>query len=273
MKGHREITKFIKNDLVELIRTDLWEYQIGNERDLETAYCFHLRNFLRGDKTRKISTNHTISGKKTSIIKHQIGNKSWSRGRKRKKSEFIMPDVTLAKNPESFDKPLDHKIGVELKLINPATRNLPDVKAEKFKRDYRKLQKLKSKRYIRTGWFFLVFSDPTITERKAQTEILKVKTSGGHGKFLVSVINRNIHPRTKKLINETDEEKRREKGRRIYRSYAGNDPRFKSNKPKNSTGGSGQKKAWVTMRKKAKNASWRRKFPNHPLTKEWKRKH
>ena len=219
MKGHREITKFIKNDLVELIRKDLWEYQIGNERDLETAYCFHLRNFLGDDKTWKISTNHTISGKKTSIVKR-------SRSGKRKKSEFIMPDVTIAKNPKSFDKPLDHKIGVELKLINPSTSYLPNIKAEKFKRDYRKLQKLKSKRYIRTGWFFLVFSDPTMTERKAQTEIKKVKTSGGNGKFFVSVINRNIHPKTKKFINETDEEKRREKGRRIYRSYAGSDPRF-----------------------------------------------
>ena len=266
MKGHREITKFIKNDLVELIRKDLWEYQIGNERDLETAYCFHLRNFLRGDKTRKISTNHTISGKKTSIVKQSSSGK-------RRKSEFIMPDVTLAKNPESFDKPLDHKIGVELKLIPPGTRHLPDIKAEKFKRDYRKLQKLKSKRYIRTGWFFLVFSDPTITERKAQTEIKKVKTSGGNGKFFVSVINRNIHPKTRKFINETDEEKRREKGRRIYRSYADSDPRFKSNKPKNSTSGSGQKKAWITIKKNAKKASWRRKFPNHPATKEWKRKH
>ena len=220
MKGHREITKFIKNDLVELIRTDLWEYQIGNERDLETAYCFHLRNFLRGDKTRKISTNHTISGKKTSIVKR-------SRSGKRKKSEFIMPDVTIAKNPKSFDKPLDHKIGVELKLIDPKTSYLPNLKAEKFLRDYRKLRKLKSKRYIRTGWFFLVFSDPSQTESKTKKEIRQVKTSGGpNAKFKVSVINRNIHPRTKKFISETSEEKRREKGRRIYGSYAGSDPRF-----------------------------------------------
>ena len=97
MKKHREIQKFLTNKLVKLIRKDLWEYQIGNERDLETAYCFHLRNFLGDDKTWKISTNHTISGKKTSIVKR-------SRSGKRKKSEFIMPDVTIAKNPKSFVK-------------------------------------------------------------------------------------------------------------------------------------------------------------------------
>ena len=110
MKRHRQVTKFIKNKLVELIRKDLWEYQIGNERDLETAYCFHLRNFLGDDKTWKISTNHTISGKKTSIAKRSSSGK-------RRRSEFIMPDVTLAKNPSDYDKPLKHKIGIELKFV------------------------------------------------------------------------------------------------------------------------------------------------------------
>ena len=266
MKRHRQVTKFIKNKLVELIRKDLWEYQIGNERDLETAYCFHLRNFLGDDKTWKISTNHTISGKKTSIAKRSSSGK-------RRRSEFIMPDVTLAKNPSDYDKPLKHKIGIELKLISPATTNLPNIGAEKFMRDYRKLRIIKSRHYMRTVFFFLVFSDTEISEREVGRRIKKIRTSGGIGKFEVRVINRYINPRTKKFLSETEQAQRKEKGRRIYRSYTGNDPRFKSNKPKNSTGGSGQKKAWVTMRKKAKNASWRRKFPNHPLTKEWKRKH
>ena len=47
----------------------------------------------------------------------------------------------------------------------------------------------------------------------------------------------------------------------------------KKKKSRKKGSGSGQKKAWVTMRKNAKKASWRRRFPNHALTKEWKRKH
>ena len=167
MKRHRQITKFIKNKLVELIRKDLWEYQIGNERDLETAYCFHLRNFLGDDKTWKISTNHTISGKKTSIAKRSSSGK-------RRRSEFIMPDVTLAKNPSDYDKPLKHKIGIELKLISPATTNLPNIGAEKFMRDYRKLMIIKSRHYMRTVFFFWCFQIQKYQKEKSEEELKKL---------------------------------------------------------------------------------------------------
>tara|TARA_B100001750_G_scaffold94363_1_gene74439 strand:- start:62 stop:859 length:798 start_codon:yes stop_codon:yes gene_type:complete len=265
MKKHREILKFIKTDLVELIRKDLWHHRIGNERDFETSLCHHLRNFV-GEEEWKISTNHTISGKAASIVKYSSSGK-------RKRSEFIMPDITLAKNPKAYNKSLDHKIGFELKLITPARNYLPEPDKEIFQRDYRKLKKLRSIGFMRTTFFFLVFSDPKITEGKAKKKIKAVATSGGSGKFQVRVVNRYINPRTKKFISETEQAERVEKGRRVYRSYTHSDTRFQSKKGKNSTSDSGQEKAWKTMRGRVKNASWRKKYPNHSLTKEWKRKH
>ena len=258
--------KFIKNDLVEEIRNDLWEFQIGNERDLETAYCFHLRNFLGNDKTWKISTNHTISGKATSITKISTSGK-------RKRSGFIMPDITIAINPKEYNKGLKHKIGIELKLTNPSTKKFPNISSEIFKRDFRKLKKIKTKGYMRTTLFFLVYSDPTVKELNARKQIRNVQrwVSGGKGKFEVRTINRCINPKTKKIIDTGKQDERRQKLRRIYRSYTNGDPRFKQKQSKNATNNSSQKKSWKTMRKRVQNPSWRRKNPNHPLTKKYKK--
>ena len=126
---------------------------------------------------------------------------------------------------------------------------------------------------MRTTFFFLVFSDPKITEGKAKKKIKAVATSGGSGKFQVRVVNRYINPRTKKFISETEQAERVEKGRRVYRSYTHSDTRFQSKKGKNSTGGSAQKKAWRTMKKNVTKSSWRKKYPNHSLTRKWKKEH
>ena len=112
------------------------------------------------------------------------------------------------------------------------------------------------------------------------------------------MINKFENPKTGKLFDDYTAEKFRHRSRQLYRFYVKNDRNLwkkckicdevlphsrksdemkhvgkKKKKSGKKGSGSGQKKAWVTMRKNAKKASWRRRFPNHSLTKEWKRKH
>ena len=281
-----EITKFIENILVEKIRKDQWEFKIGNERDLESSIYYYLREELEEMqalpdasmsqkenlqmKSYKISTNYTIKG--TDIWK--LKKRKW------KKSTFIMPDILLSRIPEKWNKPLEHKIAFELKTRSPGMPRSPNFTAEVYQKDFRKLNRLAEKERIQQGYYLLIYSDPEITEKNMKKEIKESPFYTGknrirkiHKHFKILLINRNVDPKTKKIISSSRASKRQERQQRIFRTYGGNDPRFKSNKPKNSMSGSGQKKAWKTMRKNVKKASWRRKFPNHPLTKEWKRKH
>jgi hypothetical protein len=286
MKIMNLITEYIEMELLEKIREDQWKYKIGNERDLESSIYYYLRKFLEDMqelpdvsldqkenlqvKSYKISANYTIKG--TDIWKLKKGK--WV------KSKFIMPDILISKMPKSR-KALDHKIAFELKSRSPGMTHSPNFEPEAYQQDFRKLNRLVKKRRIQQGYYFLVYSDPEITEYNMQKKIKESTFYSGKNRnrteeklFKILLINRNVDPKTRKIISSSSATKRQERQQRQFRTYGDNiDPRFKSNKPKNSTSGSGQKKAWITIKKHAKKASWRRKFPNHPATKQWKRKH
>ena len=267
----KKIAKFIENDLVRKVRIDQWHYKIGNERDLEHSIYYHLRKSIY--KTNiprrriKISSNYTIVGH--SIYKHKkskITNKDYL-----KKSKFIMPDILISFIPRGQES-LDHKIAFELKAPNPGIyHNINRLSGRDFQKDFKKLNKLKQSHVVDHCYLFYLYSDETKNEPEVRKQILNSRIKMPKKKnakkkyFKPLVINRFLNPKTKKIIKDIDG--RREKLRRIFRSYEGDDPRF-SKKPKKTDGGrknpkrsAGAKKAWDTMR----SPKWLGEHKNSPI--------
>ena len=264
---------FIENKLVEKIRKDQWEFKIGNERDLESSIYYYLREFLSNkDELYKISTNYTIKG--TAIWKQ--GKGKW------KKSKFIMPDILISRIPKSYKKPLEHKIAFELKTRSPGMPYSPNFTAEAYQKDFRKLNRLKTKKRIQQGYYFVVYSDPEVTEKSLKKEIEQSRFYYGkkpkYGKkprqgilkrFKILLINRNVDPKTKKIISPSLAAKRQEKQQRQFRTYSGNDPRFVQKKSKNKNRGLSSKKANATIYKKARSRKYRLAHPDAPMVKKY----
>ena len=292
----KSINTFIKTKLVKRIRTDSQRYRILNERDLE-SFAYHLlRARLRNNNDVKISTNFTATG---------ISWKKKSGGA----GKFIQPDIAILESKDKSHKPKMH-IAIELKARTPskAAAQGPDeyrtlFSSRPLQKDFRKLNKLKEAGDIDTGYFLYLYFD-TINDEDTVEKILGEELRKKHirKRFETIMINKFENPKTGKLFDDYTAEKFRHRSRQLYRYYADpNAPMVKKlwkeckichevlphsrksdemkhlGKKKKKSGkkgsGSGQKKAWVTMRKNAKKASWRRRFPTHSLTKEWKRKH
>ena len=150
-----------------------------------------------------------------------------------------MPDILISRIPKSYKKPLEHKIAFELKTRSPGMPYSPNFMAEAYQKDFRKLNKLKTKKRIQQGYYFVVYSDPEVTEKSLKKEIEQSRFYYGkkpkYGKkprqgtlkrFKILLINRNVDPKTKKIISPSLAAKRQEKQQRQFRTYSGNDPRF-----------------------------------------------
>jgi len=265
----KKIVRFIESEsgLVQKVRKDQWNYKIGNERDLEHSIYHHLRNCLKETNEIKISSNYTISG-------HSIWKQKKSKKTKKlvwKKSNFIMPDILISFIPVG-QEPLDHKIAFELKAPNPALfHNIDNLSKRDIQKDFRKLNELKESHEVDHSYFFYLYSHETKNESKVRKQIINSRFKIGKKKnarkkyFKPLVINRFLNPRTKKITK--DIAGRREKLRRLFRSYEGKDPRFSENKKKteggkkNSKRSAGAKKAWVTMC----SPKWLREHKNSPI--------
>ena len=84
------INNFIKKNLVKKIRSDARASKritpkITNERDLESAIYYHLREKLKTELDLKISTNYTFSGVK-----------------KRHETTFVQPDIVISQWIDDF---------------------------------------------------------------------------------------------------------------------------------------------------------------------------
>jgi len=256
----KKIARFIENDLVQEVRKDQWNYKIGNERDLEHSIYHHLRNFLKNANKIKISSNYTISG-------HSIWKQKKSKKTKKLvwiKSNFIMPDILISFIPEGQES-LDHKIAFELKAPNPGIfHSIDNLSHKDIQKDFRKLNKLRESHEVDYSYFFYLYSHEQENESKVRKQILNSRFNVSKNKktkkkfFKPLVINRFLDPRTKKILKDINV--RREKLRRIFRSYEGDDPRFSKN-TKNPKFRARAKEAWNTMR----SPKWLREHKNSPI--------
>lgn len=263
----KKIARFIENDLVQKVRKDQWNYKIGNERDLEHSIYYHLRNFIKKTNRIKISSNYTISG-------YPIWKQKKSKKTKKlvwKKSDFIMPDILISFIPTGQES-LDHKIAFELKASNPGrSHDINHLSNKDIQKDFKKLNKLRQSREVDYCYFFYLYSHETKNESKVRKQILNSRFNIYKKKYAKKkyfkplVINRFLDPKTKKITKDIDG--RREKLRRIFRSYEGADPRFSKNAKKtkgmrkNSKRSAGAKKAWKTMR----SPKWLREHKNSSI--------
>ena len=220
----KRITNFIEHDLVKKIRTDLWAYEISNERDFESIAYFHLRSFLKQFPGIKISTNYMMKG----IDVWKIKNGKWQ------PSDFIMPDIVISKRSSNKIKPLDHLIAFELKTRSPGEGSSPQFNSEKFELDFRKLNRLMKAEKIKHAYYFLVYSDKQETEEEIEEEIEKCSFSYGKARsknmaskarlkrFKSFVFNRYVNPRTKKIVDDYKRAEIQSEGMVDRRTYYGN---------------------------------------------------
>ena len=201
----RDITNFIEKELVELIRKDLADFQIGVERDFESLVFHHLRNFLEKKYPKiKISTNFSIIGVK--VWKWDTDEKT-----KKKKwitSKFVMPDIVLSEINIKQKKPIKAKIAFELKTVSPSTNSSPTFRASEYQLDFRKLNKLRKDKKVDKAYFFLICSSFIKTEEDIIEDIEVAEFEDGKkGKiknypklFKSLVINRYTDPKDKKYV-------------------------------------------------------------------------
>ena len=292
----RSINTFIKTELVKRIRKDSRHYRILNERDLESLVYHLLTVQLCKNKDVKISTNFTATGI------------SW-KPKRGGAGKFIQPDIVILESKDKSHRPKMH-IAIELKARTPgkAVAQGADYyqtlfSSKPLQKDFRKLNTLKEKGLIDTGYFLYLYFD-TINDEDTVEKILRkeLRKKGIKKRFETIMINKFENSKTGELFDDHRAEKFRHRSRQLYRYYANPnaamakklwkeckicheviphrskklETEHKKKKKKKSGrkgSGSGQKKAWITIKKNVKKASWRRKFPNHSATKQWKRKH
>ena len=174
-----------------------------------------------------------------------------------------MPDILISFIPVG-QKQLDHKIAIELKAAKPwRSYSIDHLSNRNIHKDFKILNILKQNNVVNYSYFFYLYSHETKKEYDVRKQILnsrfKVnkKNTAKKKYFKPLVINRFLDPKTKKITNDIDE--RKEKSRRIFRSYEGQDPRFSKN-TKNDKKGSLQSKR-MSLRAYKANLTRKKKNP------------
>ena len=131
------IAHFIENRLLDKIKREVQDHYLTNERDIESAIYFHLRDRIKGDETLRLGTNFTISKLKVP---------GSSRAAKGKRS-FRQPDIVVLRTA-GRPKPL---IAIEIK------RKLRSNNTVKLLiNDVKKLELFKKRRIIEEGYVLFV---------------------------------------------------------------------------------------------------------------------
>jgi len=265
------ITDFIKKELKEKIRQDLWNYKIGNEEDLQSSVYYNLRKFIDKHKFEnlKISGKYTIKG--TPIWK----KKKNKRTKKEEwvESNFIMPDFVISEIQKSVKKALVHKIVFELKATSPGLEHTPNFDNKVYQKDFNKLNALE-----KTGlkaYYVFIDSDGIQSEKITKKQIneqefyVSPRKKEVKKNFEILVVNRFVDPETRKKLKDIELKDRRDKQKRMFRTYEDDiDPRFpdgeeklaskKSKRKKNPRRVAASKSAWkkspklIAKRKKSK---------------------
>ena len=218
-----KIRGFIQNDLKSSIRDDVSNFKILNERDLESAVYYQLRKFLKKKKNRnrelKISTNFTVTG--FSVKKKFKGE-----------VKFSQPDVMILEWVDDSTPPRMH-IAMELKALSPGESNKHKTshyeklfQRPEFKKDFKKLIKLKKREIVKRGYFIFLYHDINVKNKEAsEATIKRLILKHADGKFTPLVINRFEHPKHHLYKHPDKAEKFRHKSRQMYRHYVEGDPK------------------------------------------------
>ena len=132
-----KIAHFIENRLLDKIKREVQDHYLTNERDIESAIYFHLRDRIKGDETLRLGTNFTFSKLKVP---------GSSRAAKGKRS-FRQPDIVVLRTA-GRPKPL---IAIEIKR-KLGRNNVVDL----LIKDVRKLVLFKKKKIIEKGYVLFV---------------------------------------------------------------------------------------------------------------------
>ena len=131
------IAHFIENRLLDKIKREVQDHYLTNERDIESAIYFHLRDRIKGDETLRLGTNFTISKLKVP---------GSSRAAKSKRS-FRQPDIVVLRTA-GRPKPL---IAIEIKQ-----RLHRNNQVKLLIKDIAKLELFKKKQIIEKGYVLFV---------------------------------------------------------------------------------------------------------------------
>jgi hypothetical protein len=132
-----KIANYIEKRLLKKIKVEVQDHYLTNERDIESAIYFHLRDRIKGDETLRLGTNFTISKLKVP---------GSSRAAKGKRS-FRQPDIVVLRTA-GRPKPL---IAIEIKR-KLRRNNVVDL----LKKDVEKLELFKKKKIIEKGYVLFV---------------------------------------------------------------------------------------------------------------------
>ena len=132
-----KIANYIEKRLLKKIKVEVQDHYLTNERDIESAIYFHLRDRIKGDETLRLGTNFTFSKLKVP---------GSSRAAKGKRS-FRQPDIVVLRTA-GRPKPL---IAIEIKR-KLRRNNVVDL----LKKDVKKLELFKKKKIIEKGYVLFV---------------------------------------------------------------------------------------------------------------------
>ena len=132
-----KIANYIEKRLLKKIKVEVQDHYLTNERDIESAIYFHLRDRIKGDETLRLGTNFTISKLKVP------GSKRAAKG----KRSFRQPDIVVLRTA-GRPKPL---IAIEIKR-KLRRNNVVDL----LKKDVKKLELFKKKKIIEKGYVLFV---------------------------------------------------------------------------------------------------------------------
>jgi len=155
-----KIANYIEKHLLKKIKDEIQDHYLTNERDIESAIYFHLRNRIEGDETLRLGTNFTISKLKVT---------GSSRAAKGKRS-FRQPDIVVLRTADRPRPIIAIEIKRKLRSNNVINLLIKDVK---------KLELFKKRKIIEKGYILFVTNNYSQTAAEIEGEANKsVKVNG-----------------------------------------------------------------------------------------------
>ena len=146
-----KIANYIEKRLLKKIKVEVQDHYLTNERDIESAIYYHLRDKIKGDETLRLGTNFSITKLRVP------GSKRAAKG----KRSFRQPDIVVLRTA-GRPKPL---IAIEIK------RKLRSNNTVKLLiNDVEKLELFKKRRIIEKGYVLFVTNNYVQTAAEIEDE-------------------------------------------------------------------------------------------------------
>ena len=146
-----KIANYIENRLLDKIKREVQDHYLTNERDIESAIYFHLRDKIKCDERLRLGTNFSVTKLKVP------GSKRAAKG----KRSFRQPDIVVLRTARR-PKPL---IAIEIK------RKLRSNNTVKLLiNDVKKLELFKKRRIIEKGYVLFVTNNYVQTAAEIEDE-------------------------------------------------------------------------------------------------------